>query len=516
MAGLIDSITDFIEGLFASDPQALRAKRLLREQAEVLQDVRPPVFNLKTDQILPGFAQSWSVVNALLAPLRDLFDKTLSHPDRKIQDLSLGFLVESVLTGELTDRRMALTFEAMKARLAQSAEPDRENATLTAEVGNLLSDLRRQDSDKVQKDFEGLYRLKALAGHSLVPLLTRFGHDVAGQGGQRYRAVDGASVLTDLLDLYFVVEGLDLGPGVEQLLGLLLERVGPQKAQENRKKTAVILDKMRDLSRGPCSPHLLLQLIRVLQRNPDAQPEVQRFGDRYVLAYSNTLSDRFTRDRDRALREQNESTLEADIAALFPGTPLLPLQFYNAETNQQFLDAGLPGLVGVKALQILRSFCFSVLKTGYLDSVKKVVVDGFFTDKEWGQKLSDSLYAASEILTRLEAFDHSLDSDAKMGLPALEKYISGKVPVSAVPKQIIDKINRNAMGLLEEETKVVSVLALRIQEVLTDYKSPRPEWVQNIKTLGGQNQRPFLESLVNGFNKTAQFLRIMKHFIVVK
>jgi hypothetical protein len=473
------------------------------------------VFNLKTDQVLPGFAQSWGLLNALLAPLRDLFDKTLSHPDRKIQDLSLGFLVESVLTGELTDRRMALSFEAMKARLAQSSEPNHESAAVTAEIGELLSDLRRQDSDKVQKDFEGLYRLKALAGHSLVPMLTRFGHDPAGQG-QRYRSVDGASILTDLLDLYFVVEGLDLGPGVEQLLGLLLERVGPQKAQENRKKTAAILDKMRDLSRGPCSPYMLLHLIRVLQRNPDAQPDVQRFGERYVLSYSNSLSDRFTRDLDRALREQNESTLESDIAALFPGTPLLPLQFYNAETNQQLLDAGLPGLVGVKALQILRSFCFSVLKTGYLDSVKKVVVDGFFADKEWGQKLSDSLYEATEILTRLETFDHSLDSDAKTGLPALEKYLSGKVPVSAVPKQIIDKINRNAMTLLEEETKVVSVLALRIQEVLTDYKSPRPEWVQNIKTLGGQNQRPFLESLVNGFNKTAQFLRIMKHFVVVK
>ena len=146
MAGLFDSIADFIEGLFASDPQALRAKRMLREQAEVLQDVRPAVFNVKTDQILPGFAQSWGLVNALLAPLRDLFDKTLSHPDRKIQDLSLGFLVESVLTGELADRRMALSFDAMKARLALVGEPAHENVALTAEVGNLLSDLRRQDS----------------------------------------------------------------------------------------------------------------------------------------------------------------------------------------------------------------------------------------------------------------------------------------------------------------------------------------------------------------------------------
>jgi hypothetical protein len=515
MAGLFDNLADFIEGLFTSDPQALRAKRQLREQAEVLQEVRPAVFSSRSDQVLVGFAQSWGTVHALMAPLRDLFDKTLSHPDRKVQELSLGFLVESVLTGEIADRRLALTYETMKDRLARSGDPNQENAMLTSEFNSLFSELRRQDTEKTQKDFEGLFRLKALSGHSLVPLLNRFGYDAA-VAAQHYRAVDGASVLTELLDLYFVVEGLDLGTGVEQLLGLLLEKVGPQKAPENRRKTAAILEKMRNLSRGPCSPHLLLQLIRVLQRNPDAQPEIQRFPDRYIQVYSGSLSERFIRDRDRALREQSESSLEADIAALFSGTPLLSLEFYNAEASKQLTDAGLPPLAAVKALQILRSFGFSVLRTGYLDSVKKVVLEGFFTDKDWGQKFSDALYGAEEMLTRLEAFDHALDSDSKTGFAALEKYLSGKVPVSSVPRQIVDKINRQAMALLEEEARVLSVLAQRIQEVLNDYKSPHPEWVGNIKSLGGKDQRTLLESLIGGYNKTAQLLRILKHFIVVK
>lgn len=515
MAGLLDNLADFIEGLFSSDPEALRAKRALREQVETIQDIRPPVFSSRSDQVLPGFAQGWGQVHILVQPLRDLFDKTLAHPERKVQDMTLIYLVESVLSGEVADRRLALSYEAIKERLTRASDVSKESSILTSESNTLLLDLRRQDTEAVQKDFEGLFRLKAFVGHSLIPLLTKFGHDSAATG-QQYRAVEGAAVLTDLLDLYFVAEGLDLGPGVEQLLGLLLEKVGPAKAPENRRKTAAILGRLRDLGRGPCSPHLLLQLIRILQRNPDALPDVQRFTERFVQTYAGTLADRFARDRDRALREQNESTLEADIAALFPGTPLLPLAFYNEETSEELTDAGMPSLSSVKPLRILRSFCFAVLKTGYLDAVKLVVLNGFFPEKEWGQKLSDSLYAAEEILARIEAFDHSVETDTKIGLPALEKYLSGKVPVSSVPKALVEKLNRNALALLEEEAKVLSVLATRVQEILTDYKVPQPQYVGNIKGLGGKDQRSMLEGLITGYNKTAQLLRILKHFIVVK
>lgn len=515
MSGLFTSLAAFFEGLFASDPQALRAKRALREQAELLQEVRPPVFAAKSEHILPGFAQSWGQIHALLQPLRDLFDKTLSHPDRKVQELTLIYLVESVLSGEVADRRLALSFDALKERFTRASDASKEAANLTAECNTLLLDLRRQDTDKVQKDFESLFRLKALVGHSLVPLLSKFGYD-ASAPAQHYHSVEGVNVLTDLLDLFFVVDGLDLGPGLEVLLGLLLEKVGPNTAAENRRKTSTILSKVRDLERGPCSPHLLLQLIRILQKNPDAQPEVQRFGERFVQIYSGTVAERFARDRDRALREQSESSVEADIAALFPGTPLLPLSFYNEETSELLSERGLPSLNSVKPLRILRSFCFAVLKTGYLDAVKLVVLNGFFTDKDWAQKLSDSLYASEQILSRVEAFDLSIETDPKAGLPSLDKYLSGKAPISSVPRALVDKMNRNAAAVLEEEARVLSVLAQRVQEILNDYKVPQPQYVGNIKGLGGRDQRAFVESLINGYNKTAQMLRILKHFIVVK
>ncbi len=481
----------------------------------MLQNLNPPVYSARTEQVLPGFAQSWGSIHTQLQPLRDLFAKTLSHEDRKLQDLSLQFLVEQVLSGEISDRRLALSYESIKERLERSDDATKEMATVTAEFNSLLQDLRKQDSERVQKSFEGLYRLKALVDHSLVPLLQRFGYD-ASLSSQKYHAVEGVSLAAELLDLYFVVEGLDLGPEVEQLLGFLLERLSAQKAPENRKKTAVLLDRLRVLFRGPCSPPILMQLIRVVQTSPTVPLETQKFADRYVQNYSATLAERFARDRERALREQSESTLERDIAELFPGTPLLPLTHYTAETSTQLVDMGLPPLNAIKPLQILRSFCFSVLKAGYLDAVKKVVLNGIFNDKDWAKKLNDILFTAEQTLARLETFDASLETDTKIGLPALEKYLTGKAPVSSVPKALVEKLNRTAMTVLEDEAKVLTALAGRVQEILGDHKTSQPQYVSNIRIVGGKDQRFLVETLINGYNKTAQLLRILKHFIVVK
>ena len=57
---------------------------------------------------------------------------------------------------------MALTYEAMKDRLARAGDINQENNLLTTEFNSLISDMRRQDTDKNQKDLEGLFRLNRL------------------------------------------------------------------------------------------------------------------------------------------------------------------------------------------------------------------------------------------------------------------------------------------------------------------------------------------------------------------
>jgi len=507
MAGWIAHLVDFFEGLFSPDPQALRVRRQLRELGEVLEEVRPPIWSGRTGQILPGFAQGWGTVHQQLQPLRHLFDKTLNHSDPGVQDQCLHYLVESLLGGELADRRRNLSFDALQARLGRSTDSGLEMAQISAEFNSLLMDLRRQDSEALQRDFEGLLRLKALAAHPLVPLLVRFGYEAAS-ATQTWRAAEGDSLLPLLLDLYFVADGLEVSPGTERMLGLLLEKAGPAQAAENRRKTAAVLVRLRDLSRGPCSHARLLQLIKVVARDPDLAAEVQRFPERPIQVYAGQLSERFTRDRDRALREAGESSVELEIRELFPDAPLLTLARHNAEASRRLVEAGLPALEAVVPLQVLKSFAFAVLQAGYLDAVKRIVLEGHPVEKDWGQSLAAALDAVTGLAERLEAFDAEF--------PSLDKYVSGRPGAAAPGRAVVERLNRASRSFLEGEGRLLSVLAVRVQELLTDYRAPQPRNVANLKAIGGAGQRALVEALIRGYNKTALLLRILKRFVVVR
>lgn len=518
MPGFFESISDFFFSLFSSDPNAARLRKQLRELQETVLGVRPTVWSKSSEEVLSAFPQSWYNLYGNLLPVYDLISKTVANTDKKIQTLSRQYLIESLLVGDIGARRADLSYESIKQKLTEAPSPDAAVSALNAQFNNLLTDIRRQDGESVNRDLGELMKLRNLATHNFQGFFKKFGYDLALYGKQnpKFHGIDGDSIITELLDLYYVIAGFEITVSMEKGLGLLLEKVSPSKAMDNLTKMRKFLDKIRDLMRGPCSPYLTLSLIKLIRKEPDLEPEASKIKDDFFHQYMDALAEKYAQDRDRALREFNENSLGDDIKILFPDGNLLVLEAYNEETSQKLMAAGLPPLSMVKAMQILRSFCYAVLKAYLLDCVKQVVLNGFFQDKEWAAKLSNSLYSCENTAARIEAYDHNLTLEGKNTLTALEKYLGSKAPMSNVPSQLVEKLNRGAQDLLEKEVNEIAQLALRIQEVLMDFKSPQPTNVTNIKGLGGQKHREIIQGLVEGYNKTAQLMRIMKHFVVIR
>ncbi len=518
MAGFFDAVTEFFLGILGGDPQSARARKRLRELATAVAEFKPPVYSRQNDTVLPALAQAWLQLYQLVTPLADLFSKTIGHSDRKIAELSQQWLIEAALDGNLPDRRVDLNYTSLLARFSASEDAEHEAALASQDFASLLNDLRRQDTDKWQKDLASLYRLRFLVAHSYAPFFRRFGFELATLGTKTptFRPVAADELLPELVDLYYLLAGLEITPGAELLLGLLLEKASPSKAQENRQKVGKLIEKLRDLLRSACSAGVTLNVIRLVRKDPDVIPDAMVIKDRYVADYANVLSNRFASDRERALREQTDTGLEKDLAALFPDAHLLELPHYSQATNERLNAVGLPALSWVKPLQILRSFAYAVLKTRYLDAVKLVVLNGFFDDKLWQSQLGTDLLAAEKIATVLEEFDASLNEEGKATLVSLEKYFSGQVAPSALSRQLVEKINHNASAVLESQVRVLNSLSVRVLDVLNDFKAPQPLHVTNIRGLGGKDQRDMMESLVMGYNKSAQVLKILKNFVVVK
>ncbi|NNM53961.1 MAG: hypothetical protein HKM05_04475 [Spirochaetales bacterium] len=515
MPGFFEGLSDFFFQLFSGDPEALRQRRVLRDLHETVLSVKPPVWNKTTGMVLPGLAQSWLQFYQLSKPLYDLFSKTLANPDKRIEALTRQHLVESSLAGDIAQRRLALSYDSLKQRF--TGQSSSLATSVNQEFSNLESDIRRQDTSAAAQDILGLEKLKNLVTHSFQPFFKKFGYDLASLGQQQphFIPVEGDNLLPDLLDLYYLLGDFEITPEMERGLFILLERLNAEKAQENLRKMEKLLDRLRTLLRGPCSGYLTLTLIRILRQEPDFVPEVWKPKYDPLRDYLETLAQRFSQDRDRVMRELAESSLESDVRALFPQGHLLALENYTEETDKRLQDAGYPGLTLVNPLSLLKSFALSVLAGGYLDQVKQIVLNGFFQDKEYASKFANSLYALEKLMVRLDAFDKGLNSEGKITLTALEKYLE-KPQSSSVPGQIIEKINRAASELLEAEVNHVAALSLRISEILQDYKNPQPLYVNNIKGLGGKNNRDIIQGLINGYNRSLQFLKIMKNFVIIR
>jgi hypothetical protein len=147
-----------------------------------------------------------------------------------------------------------------------------------------------------------------------------------------------------------------------------------------------------------------------------------------------------------------------------------------------------------------------------------VLVDAFFQNKEFGNKLSNQYYSAEQIQARIDAFDSKVMDEGKSSIDSLLKYTDPRKQTKSgmtVAAKMVENIDRYAQGILEEEVRNLYRLGINLGEILKDYKTPNPKHISNIKGLGGKNNKDIIQGIYDGYNKLNLFLKIMKNFVVV-
>jgi len=515
MKAFFEAITAFLFGVLSGDHEAVRLRNQLKELANTVAQTKPQVYHKAPETLLPAFAHNWFELYQLLAPLSELFSKTIANPDRLVAESSLHSLIEASLGDDVAQRRSDLTYASLTSRYAAARSVEQESKLVAGEFASLVTDVQKQDTEGWQQNFASLLRLRYLALHAWSGLFSQFGYATSsGANEPSFRPVEAKHALPELIDLYFLVGDFDLLPGVEALVGALLEKLSPARASDNKAKMSKIFSRLSELLRGPCSPDLILNLVQLIRKDPGAHLDHLVVKDKFIGDYLSALNERCGNDQERALRERNESSRDKDIHALFESRNLEHLNHYSSYTNERLAAVGLPSLTWVKPLEVLLTFATVELKGSYLSSVKKVLMSGIFTSKDWQSQLSDSMYVVEKLAAKLVEFDNSLTREGKVSLVPLEKYLSGQVPASTLSRQLVDNINRAASNLLETEYNGLLTLSKRIQDLLNDQKSPHPTYITNIRGVGGTNQREFIESLIQGYNKNVQLLKTLSFYVV--
>ncbi len=514
MSNFLEIIGGFFGNIFGNSPDALR-KKDLRKIEEFLLIQHPPIYQRNNKKVLPPLPLTVVQFQKILAPLQDLFQRTVNHPDPKISEIYREYLLENLLEGDVSARRAKLSYESLKPQFLASASLTEEIAQVNREFTSLVTTIKKLANPTLFAPLERVYSLGEWFKHPTSDFFQVFHLSPDGSGTPI--PAEGDKVLMSLLDLYFVFKPLNFDEPLETALAILFERLSPQKATENMNAAKRILQKVKIISQGIIRPQILEALIKILQDDPYFDPPYARDEKDYLDTYIASITEKFERDRDRAAAEVTESGLEEEVVALFQDRPLLEWTNFNPAKNQILLEKGLNQFSMVKPASLFRSFLTYHLNSYLLNAVEKIITEGAFLDKAWASQLSNTYSLIKAIDQRLLDVDLELIGEGRATLTQLEKLIgrSNTPNFEAPANRLIDMINKKVESFLVEQCKYLFQLADYIRTILEDFKRPTPDFVSNIRIFGEKRNRAVLQDLLNGYKAIIKLLGILKNFLVM-
>ncbi len=521
--GLISSIELFFSRLFAKDPEEAKRRSELKRFHAILTDFHPPYYRPKQNLVLPGFAQAVYSFATAMKPLTELARATVANSDVRVCQRYFDWLIDARLPESGRDRKMSLTYDAMSERVTTSLDPDREMEWLTQEFAAFLGEIDALGARMVNAEFAEVDRFIELSRHDYERLLGLFDPGISLDGpGQRpdFSAADGEQILSELIDFYYVAEGFVFTEALKVNLLRLLERRSPGGAGEaKRKKLEKICNQLSKILRDKLPAEVLVALIRSAKGDPKYSPLTERDSRDFVDSYRRRLIQQFEHDRDRIQRERHENAITADIRNLFGETEILEIDGYDDETDAFLRKESPTSFAWIKPMRILKTFISMVFDPFLKEAVKRILVEGYFENKNYQNNLANILYQCDRAGARIAEFEAQMTGSGRISVVAVRRYVDemrrGK-DIAPFLNRLVDAINLKAKEIVEDEAGLFAIFGDAISELLNDYRRASPDLVTNIRTFAGGRNREIMAQVLQGRDRILLLVKVMRNFTFVK
>jgi hypothetical protein len=512
MASVLDYLQDLFFTLFSRSPEEAEKRRALRKLVDKLRQVQPPVYRRSGGVLLPAFGYNLLQLSYLLAPLGELFQKTLHCEDARLAERFRQHLAIARLPEALARRLPDFSLQSMRQRALGSASPIKELGKLDQEFEQLLEAFSAPQFYSFDLDYMALDRLASLCRHDLAPLFRFFepGFDPAQKGRKpSFQPVPGKKALKELLDLYFILAGIQLSGGVEASLLALLDRLERERATAARERVRIVLGRLGKLLERELAPDLLLTLIRVLQEDPAAVPRTVSEELSCLQTIKSELASGYRKDRERLQREINENTIGGDLKVLFAGADPLEVMGYTEALSQELAARSYDSFTRVKPLAILKSFILAHFEKSLREPLKRLLVEGTFASKMVDLRLNNTFYSCDGLGPRLRQLEESMQHGSLAKF--LQMHDQGR-PVAPLVAKTVDSIEQDVRKLVEEGCAYFYNLALLVGDLLEDARQKAPTLISNIKEIAARPNKDFLAGLATSHQSLQLFIKIMRNF----
>ncbi len=519
MSNIFARLAAFIKKILHLDDPA-RAE--LKHVYAVIANIKPPYYRFKNNLVLPGFANDLFMFCSALKPLMGVADRTIAHPDLRVSRKFFDYLIDCRLPPEDLDRKAAFSYDGMKARIENAIKSDEEIDTINHEFQQFLRHVDTLMSSSVNLTLDEVHRLAEICRHDWERTLGFFDPGISLEDS-RYipdpQPCEGEQALPEIVDTWFLTANFTFSESLLENFILILAKHAPESVQSQTPKITKIFNTLNKVLKYRLSQENLLALARLSKHSPSFTPNLKHDRVNYLDEYRNRILSQFEKDRDRLLRERHENAVAKDIRELLGTTETFPMEEYD-EINDAYLRKETPtGFTHIKALGILKTFFFGLFDQGIKESIKKILVEGYFDNKSYQNNLANILFQCDRTGSRITGFEKSLRNDNRISMGAVKRYVDemrhGK-DILVFLNRIVDEINFNAREICEDETGLFQMLSDATGELLADYKKSAPQLVTNIRTLGGLRNREIMGAIMESKQKLDMFIRIMRNFSIIK
>lgn len=521
MASFFESLQDFFYALFARNPEQAEKRRALRALYERLRQVQPPCYRRSANLLLPALGFSLLQLAYLLAPLAELFAKTIENEDSRLAERYRDHLALARLPEAQAGRLSEFGFTAIRGRALAAASPIKELERIEQEFDQLMGAFSAPEFYSFDLDYTATDRLAALARHDFGPLLRLFepGFDLRQkQRKPSFQPVPGEKAIKELLDLYFILAGIGFSEGVEQNLQALLDRLEREHAAATRERVHTILSRLGKLLGRELAPEVLLTLLRALKQDPKFTPDIVREEVPYLHLARERLATAFQRDREQVLWEINENAIGGDLDTLFRGAELLEVGLYSEGPAKELAKREYQSFHRIKPLRILKSFLYSHFQKLLRDPVKRLLIEGSFANRIFENMLTNTFYSCEGLVLRLRQFEEDLAS-GPASIDKIQKYLQlhdQSKPVAPLLAKAVDGIEQEARKLVDEGSSSLYNLSVILAEALEDSKQKVPALIPNVRSIAGRANKEYLGNLGAGLAELNLFIRIMRNFSEIR
>ncbi len=190
---------------------------------------------------------------------------------------------------------------------------------------------------------------------------------------------------------------------------------------------------------------------------------------------------------------------------------------YNETMNKELKKRNIDRFKNTKKAILMKNFIEKIYKQDIESTIKNLLVEGDFIDKDGQQDFSESFYKIEQRQKDFDDFEAEL-SDESDEMQKIRNFLYSAmhdISVKNVARRKIHEIDNSCDIIFKDFVIQLNNISKYLEKCLNDSKSSGPVFIYNMKTISGSNNRIFVNNVFKCQEQIKAFLNISKNFTLI-